>query len=336
MTTVRDLTDPYLDTFPPVPPTAEGVCNVCHGAPNPGWATCWSCDRTVGQVSLPITRVAPITLCEPMGQVHHVLCKYKDGPPELQRRFKPRVAALLGAFCSTMPEGVGAVGHGAPFGAAQRAGVGRLGQVRVDPNALELFGDEPPAGGGLQREAGLLWVELVEPGAQLQAGGGAELPAAGLAGRGVEVVVGDLAAVDVEPSYDGHRDLLWLPRYEPDAASVPHRSEGVPLTCLLLRRGSHGTGMLGMRGRFACHAARGRGTAGMVRVRFFKVQPERLARLRAWMAELAHRHEKVQQTFRQETVRHELAYLIQGLGHAAEGRLAGALVGEEHGALGEG
>ncbi len=50
----------------------------------------------------------------------------------------------------------------------------------------------------------------------------------------------------------------------------------------------------------------------MVRVRFFKVQPERLARLRAWMAELAQRHEEVQQTFRQETVRHELAYLIQG------------------------
>ncbi len=50
MTTVRDLTDPYLDTFTPVPPTAEGVCSVCHGAPNPGWATCWSCDKTIGQV----------------------------------------------------------------------------------------------------------------------------------------------------------------------------------------------------------------------------------------------------------------------------------------------
>jgi predicted amidophosphoribosyltransferase len=98
MTTVRDLTDPYVDTFTPVPPAAEGVCNVCHGAPNPGWATCWSCDRTVGQVSLPIIRIAPITLYEPMGQMHHVLRKYKDGPPELQRRFKPRVAALLGRF----------------------------------------------------------------------------------------------------------------------------------------------------------------------------------------------------------------------------------------------
>jgi hypothetical protein len=50
----------------------------------------------------------------------------------------------------------------------------------------------------------------------------------------------------------------------------------------------------------------------MVRVRFFKVRPERLARLRAWMAELAQRDQEVRQTLRQETVRHELAYLIQG------------------------
>jgi 23S rRNA A2030 N6-methylase RlmJ len=121
---------------------------------------------------------------------------------------------------------VGAVCLGAPFGAAQRAGVGRLGQVRADPYALEFLGNEPPAGRGLQREAGLLWVELVDPGAQLQAGGGAELPAAGLAGRGVEVVVGDLPAVDVEPSYDGHRDLLWLPLCDPIRPACRIRAEG--------------------------------------------------------------------------------------------------------------
>jgi hypothetical protein len=50
----------------------------------------------------------------------------------------------------------------------------------------------------------------------------------------------------------------------------------------------------------------------MVRVRFFKIRPERLGRLRAWMAELAQREDEVRATFRQETVRHELAYLIQG------------------------
>lgn len=57
---------------------------------------------------------------------------------------------------------------------------------------------------------------------------------------------------------------------------------------------------------------RGSVTALMVRVRFFKVRPEKLDRLRAWMAELAQRDEEVRETFRQETVRHELAYLIEG------------------------
>jgi hypothetical protein len=28
---VRALTDPYLGTFTPVPPIADGICDVCHG-----------------------------------------------------------------------------------------------------------------------------------------------------------------------------------------------------------------------------------------------------------------------------------------------------------------
>jgi len=104
--------------------------------------------------------------------------------------------------------GVGAVGLGPPLGAAQGPGVGRLGQVRTEPGTLQLLGDEPPAGGGLQGEVGLLAGEPGQPGAQLQAGGRAKLPAAGLAGRGVDPVVGDLPPVDVKAAYDGHRDLL--------------------------------------------------------------------------------------------------------------------------------
>jgi hypothetical protein len=144
------------------------------------------------------------------------------------RRWHPRLRQRASAQQLPQVVGVGAVGLGAPLGATQRAGVGRLGQVRAEPGALQFLGDEPPAGGGLQREPARLGVELLQPGAQLQAGGGAELPTAGLAGGGVEDVEGDLAAVDVQPSYDGHRDLLWLPRYEPGAASVPHRAEGGP------------------------------------------------------------------------------------------------------------
>jgi hypothetical protein len=50
----------------------------------------------------------------------------------------------------------------------------------------------------------------------------------------------------------------------------------------------------------------------MVRVRFFEVKPDQLDRLRSWMAELAERAPEVRETFRQETVRHELAYLVEG------------------------
>jgi hypothetical protein len=96
--------------------------------------------------------------------------------------------------------------------------------VGNDPGALQFLGDEPPAGGGLHGEVHLLSVELLQPAAQLQAGGWAELPAAGLAGVGVDPVVGDLPPVNIEAAYDGHRDLLWLPRLRSDAASVPHRA----------------------------------------------------------------------------------------------------------------
>jgi hypothetical protein len=70
---VRALTDPYLGTFTPVPPVADGVCDVCHGASNPGWPRCLSCERTIGQVSRPLIRVVPITLCARMGPVHYLL-----------------------------------------------------------------------------------------------------------------------------------------------------------------------------------------------------------------------------------------------------------------------
>lgn len=50
------------------------------------------------QVSRPITRVVPITLCAEWGPVHNLLRGYKDGPEELRARFLPRVAALLARF----------------------------------------------------------------------------------------------------------------------------------------------------------------------------------------------------------------------------------------------
>lgn len=50
----------------------------------------------------------------------------------------------------------------------------------------------------------------------------------------------------------------------------------------------------------------------MLRVRFFRVHPDGVERLRSWMAELSERRDEVLQTFASETVRHEAAYLIEG------------------------
>jgi hypothetical protein len=49
----------------------------------------------------------------------------------------------------------------------------------------------------------------------------------------------------------------------------------------------------------------------MLRVLFFKVRPEGVERLRSWMTELSHRREEVLETFSNETVRREVAYLLQ-------------------------
>jgi hypothetical protein len=113
------------------------------------------------------------------------------------------------------------VGLGAPLGATQRAGVGRLGQLRGGPRTLQLLHDIPPAGAALQREGGLPTGELAQPGAQVLAVGRGEPAALVLATVTVDPVVGDLAAVHVKPTYDRHRDLLRAP---PTGLQHEHRA----------------------------------------------------------------------------------------------------------------
>jgi predicted amidophosphoribosyltransferase len=100
--TVESLTDPFILTFTPPPLIGAGVCDICHGSPNPGWDRCYSCAQTASQVSRPVELVVPITLCEAMGQMHHVLRSYKDSPDESVRtRMRLRTAALLYRFLAT-------------------------------------------------------------------------------------------------------------------------------------------------------------------------------------------------------------------------------------------
>ena len=116
--------------------------------------------------------------------------------------------------------GVGPVGLGMPLAAAGEGGVGRLGHMRRDPGRGQLRSDIPPPGAPFHRERDVVPAgEPRQPGPQVLPVGRGDLAAPDLPGHGVEIVEGDLLPVDVEPAYDGHRDLLKLP----ERASAPAR-----------------------------------------------------------------------------------------------------------------
>ena len=107
---------------------------------------------------------------------------------------------------------IGPVGLGAPFAAPQRGRVGRLGQMRHHPGPGQFLDHIPPPGTPLHRELDIVPPGEPPPATRPAAAGphGAIWPARHLPGLGVEIVERDLLPVDVEPSYDGHWDLLKL------------------------------------------------------------------------------------------------------------------------------
>jgi len=108
---------------------------------------------------------------------------------------------------------VGLVGLGVPLAAAGERGVGWLGQMRRDADRGQLLGDIPPPGASLDRERDVIAAgEPGQPGPQVLPVGRGDLAALHLPGAGVEVVERDLLSVDIQPAYDGHRDLLKLRR----------------------------------------------------------------------------------------------------------------------------
>ena len=50
----------------------------------------------------------------------------------------------------------------------------------------------------------------------------------------------------------------------------------------------------------------------MIRVAFARVKPDKVERLESWLHELMRRQDEVRETFVQETVRHEQAFIIPG------------------------
>ncbi len=102
MATVREVAESLTDICTPVPRAGAGVCDRCHGSPNPGWSTCWSCSNTESQVSAPCELVVPISLYEIPSQLHHELRYYKGAYTghykDVATKFTTHAAALAGHF----------------------------------------------------------------------------------------------------------------------------------------------------------------------------------------------------------------------------------------------
>ena len=119
------------------------------------------------------------------------------------------------ALGQQLPEvpGVGLVGLGVPLAAAGEGSVSRLGYMGGDAGPGQLLGDIPPAGAPLKRERDVIAAgEPHQPRTQVRPVGRGDLATLHLPRRGIQIVERDLLPVDIEPAYDGHRDLLKLRR----------------------------------------------------------------------------------------------------------------------------
>ncbi len=113
---------------------------------------------------------------------------------------------------------IGLADLGMPPAAARSSGAGRLAQMRRDPGRGQFSRDIPPPSTPLHRERNIVTAgEPRQPGPQMLPVGRGDLAPFDLPGHRVHVVEGDLLPVDIQPAYDGHRDLLKLPRALPGA-----------------------------------------------------------------------------------------------------------------------
>jgi predicted amidophosphoribosyltransferase len=113
MATVEEYTEPYLGIYTPPPAHGPGVCDVCHGIPNPGYSRCWSCDQTIDSVSRPVTIVVPISWYRTSEQLWSALRGYKDSPDaDAREKYGLRVAATLHRFMRDHGHHVEAVAGG--------------------------------------------------------------------------------------------------------------------------------------------------------------------------------------------------------------------------------
>src|SRR5262249_6648604 len=92
-----------------------------------------------------------------------------------------------------------------PLAPAQRGGVGRLGEVRNDSRLRQLLRHIPPPGAPLQREMHVLLAgEPGQPGTQMLPVSRDHPAPLQLARASVQVLEGQLAAVNLKRPYDAH------------------------------------------------------------------------------------------------------------------------------------
>jgi hypothetical protein len=131
---------------------------------------------------------------------------------DVRRRDPALRQPALGQQLPQVP-GVGLVGLGVPLAAPGERGIRRLGDMRHDAGPGQLLRYVPPAGAPLQRERDVAAAgEPRQPGPQVRAVGRGDLAPLHLPGLRVQVVERELLPVDIQPAYDGHRDLLKLQR----------------------------------------------------------------------------------------------------------------------------
>lgn len=95
----QEVSDPYVTSLRPVPPSGPGVCSVCHSAASAGTDLCSSCRDNQTSLTHGATPVVPISLTLTMGQLYYVLRKYKDSAnQDLRERFTLVMGALLVRF----------------------------------------------------------------------------------------------------------------------------------------------------------------------------------------------------------------------------------------------
>ena len=103
---------------------------------------------------------------------------------------------------------------GVSLTAAQSSSIGRLGQVRPHPGTGQFLSDIAPPGASLecQMHLGPLSQVPCQPIGQMRPIRRGDPAPLQLTSLGVDPVESDLPPMDIQSSYDGHRDLLKLPR----------------------------------------------------------------------------------------------------------------------------